>query len=70
MLSLKKIREFALIYAVPVLLMIFHFALFIGASRYLVPAFPSICIFFALLIEKLARTRIVTAKSQTDLGNE
>jgi len=52
-LSWRRLRELALIYAIPVLLVIFHFAVFIGASRYLVPAFPSICIFFALLIEKI-----------------
>jgi 4-amino-4-deoxy-L-arabinose transferase-like glycosyltransferase len=52
----ERFRELALIYAIPVLLIFFHFALFIGASRYLVPIIPAICIFFALLMQSLNKS--------------
>jgi hypothetical protein len=50
----RRYRELIILYAIPVLLLIFHFALFIGASRYLVPIYPSLCIFFAVFIERLS----------------
>ena len=56
-LEARKYRELIILYAIPAVLMIFHFALFIGASRYLVPIYPSLCIFFAVLIESLSTQR-------------
>ncbi len=53
----RRRRELALFYAIPATMILFHFLLFIGASRYLVPAVPSLCLFLAALSERMGERR-------------
>ena len=52
--SLRRFRELFILYAIPVTIVLFHFTLFLGKPRYLVPAYPCLCIFMALGLERLA----------------
>jgi hypothetical protein len=54
-LGWKRFPEFFLVYAVPLMIILFHFALFLGKPRYLAPAYPSLCIFSALVVERLTK---------------
>ena len=49
----QRYRELFLLYAIPLTIVLFHFALFLGKPRYLVPAYPCLCVFFALGMEWL-----------------
>jgi 4-amino-4-deoxy-L-arabinose transferase-like glycosyltransferase len=51
--SWRRWRELAVLYAVPLVIILFHFTLFLGKPRYLVPAYPGWCIFSALLVARL-----------------
>ena len=51
--SLRRRRELFILYAIPVVIILFHFTLFLGKPRYLVPAYPVLCIFMALGVEQL-----------------
>jgi 4-amino-4-deoxy-L-arabinose transferase-like glycosyltransferase len=50
---LRKFKELFLIYSVPLFLTLFHFIIFIGLPRYLIYAYPCLCIFSALWIRWL-----------------
>ena len=53
--SFRKFRQLFILYAIPLMILIFHFALFLGKPRYLVPAYPCLCIFAALFLARFGR---------------
>ncbi len=69
LLSWRRFRELFLIYAVPILLTLFHFLLFHGKARYLAMAYPCLCIFFALWIRWLERTLGLRKNEETSLAD-
>jgi len=52
--GIRRWRELFILYAIPVMIVLFHFTLFLGKPRYLVPAYPILCIFMAMGWERLA----------------
>jgi len=65
-LLFRRFKELILIYFIPILILLFHFALFHAKPRYLIPAYPCLCIFFALAMERLGKITCVKIKDQKD----
>ena len=65
-LSWRRSRELFLFYAIPLMILIFHFVLFHGKPQYLIPAYPCLCIFFALGLEWLEKAGWLGSKIKAE----